>query len=168
MTIQEQSSWNIEAFSTSLNVKMDVLICHRKINNNEDMKIISGKISKILKLFLKLRLNLYIFINQNLDEIVTIEQLIFLHPLMCQLWMKLGESIYSMLCAEDHKSEQYRRDYLACYLFVRKLTDHFFAYRGAIVQRQKEKQKSWVGIFNYLENFKIYESLLVYLSFRFY
>ncbi len=115
---KEQSSLNFEALSTNLNVKLDILITYRNLNNNNsEMKSINA-------------------------ELVTIEQLITLHPLLCQLWMKLGNSIYLLL--KICETEAMKRDYLLVYLYVCQLTDHYFAFRGSIVKRQKQQQKDWV------------------------
>ncbi len=110
---------NFEALSTNLNVKLDILITYRNLNNNNaDLKYIDV-------------------------EMITIEQLITLHPLLCQLWMKLGNSIYQKLKLSV-ESEAIKHDYLLVYLYVSQLTDHYFAFRGSIIQKQKEKQKEWV------------------------
>ena len=78
------------------------------------------------------------------DELLTIERLISLHPLSCQLWIKLGNAIYSMLQAEHYNNTQTKREYLAGFFIANVVHNHFFADRGPIVQKQKQQQKIWV------------------------
>lgn len=115
----EENTMNFEAYSTSLHVKMDVLITYRTINNNEDIEIIN-------------------------DELVTIERLIVLHPLFCQLWMKLGNSLFSMAKAEQFKNEQFKLQYLACYFFVESINNHLHVKQRDIMHKQKVRQENWL------------------------
>lgn len=115
----EENTMNYEAYSTALHVKMDVLITYRTINNNEDIEIIN-------------------------DELVTIERLIVLHPLSCQLWMKLGDSLLSMAKAEQFKNNQSKLQYLACYFYVESINNHLHPRQRDIMQKQKVKQDNWL------------------------
>jgi hypothetical protein len=58
--IKEENSMNFEAYSTSLHVKMDVLITYRTINNNEDIQIINGSYFIIIYLDHNLKINIFI------------------------------------------------------------------------------------------------------------
>lgn len=116
----ESTSLCFDALSTSLNLKMDTITLYRTyLETKSDMNIINA-------------------------ELNTIEQLITLHPLFCHLWIKLGNSIYSKLCAQKFTSIDSKRDYLACYLITSQLHERFFAFRGEIVQKQKQLQKDWL------------------------
>lgn len=126
--------------STSLNLRMEIL----KHNNKNRTSFLNGKLNfRYLKCLTKWTHQFY------LDELVTIEKLIHLHPLFISLWTQLGDVIYSHLVTlNDNITEktEFNNHYLVCSLTIKELMRHGYQFRSEIVLKQKQKQKNWVSM----------------------
>lgn len=164
----------LQSFQTSLGIStrsksLNNTIFQRELNESMTRALLAlNRIEEALDTVLKLEessqnfeqysssLNVNLLIYEKLDDthldvyLTKICQLVNLHPLFINLWIRLGDVMFKKTESKSkiknvEKDDKDMKYLIECFFIVEELAKHGYSFRSQVVQNQKQNQKNWLN-----------------------